>query len=157
MTAASTARSKRDQPSGRRSRSLIGSVRGQRWRVMAPLIVLTVENSYTRVGLSRYPSGLAVFEMIRWRHYDHAVTLCAFDLLELDRTDIPGNPSRKGSAYWRSPSVAHIGAMPSQHRLKQIVQSIPIGGFQVLPNFATLLIATSNSDRKPINPPSLSF
>ncbi len=102
-------------------------------------------------------NGLAVFEMIRWRRYDHAVTLCAFDLLELDRTDIPGNPSRKGSAYWRSPSVAHIGAMPSQHRLKQIVQSIPIGGFQVLPNFATLLIATSNSDRKPINPPSLSF
>jgi bifunctional non-homologous end joining protein LigD len=33
-------------------------------------------------------NGLAVFEMIRWRRYDHAVTLCAFDLLELDGADI---------------------------------------------------------------------
>ena len=28
--------------------------------------------------------GLSVFEMIRWRQHDNAVTLCAFDLLELD-------------------------------------------------------------------------
>ncbi len=37
-------------------------------------------------------NGLAVFEMIRWRQYDHAVTLCAFDLLELDGTDIRRKP-----------------------------------------------------------------
>jgi len=37
-------------------------------------------------------NGLAVFEMIRWRRYDHAVTLCAFDLLELDGTDIRREP-----------------------------------------------------------------
>jgi ATP-dependent DNA ligase len=34
-------------------------------------------------------NGLAVFEMIRWRRHDHAVSLCAFDLLELDGTDVP--------------------------------------------------------------------
>ena len=33
-------------------------------------------------------SGLSVFELIRgWRH-DHAVTLCAFDLLELNGEDL---------------------------------------------------------------------
>jgi bifunctional non-homologous end joining protein LigD len=40
-------------------------------------------------------NGLAVFEMIRWRRYDHAVTLCAFDLLELDGTDIRREPIEK--------------------------------------------------------------
>ena len=29
-----------------------------------------------------------MFEMIRWRRYDHAVTLCAFDLLKLDGADL---------------------------------------------------------------------
>jgi bifunctional non-homologous end joining protein LigD len=29
-------------------------------------------------------NGLSVFEIIRWRQHDNAVTLCAFDLLELD-------------------------------------------------------------------------
>ncbi len=38
------------------------------------------------------PDGLAVFEMIRWRRYDHAISLCAFDLLELDGADIRRDP-----------------------------------------------------------------
>ena len=33
-------------------------------------------------------SGLAVFDLIRYRRQDHAVTLCAFDLLELDGDDL---------------------------------------------------------------------
>jgi bifunctional non-homologous end joining protein LigD len=37
-------------------------------------------------------NGLAVFELIRWRQYDHAVTLCAFDLLELDGVDMRREP-----------------------------------------------------------------
>jgi bifunctional non-homologous end joining protein LigD len=36
--------------------------------------------------------GLSVFEMIRWRQHDHAVTLCAFDLLELDGQDLRREP-----------------------------------------------------------------
>jgi bifunctional non-homologous end joining protein LigD len=36
--------------------------------------------------------GLSVFEMIRWRHHDKAVTLCAFDLLELDGEDLRREP-----------------------------------------------------------------
>ena len=41
---------------------------------------------------SRDPDGLAVFEMVRWRRYDHAISLCAFDLLELDGADIRRDP-----------------------------------------------------------------
>jgi bifunctional non-homologous end joining protein LigD len=36
--------------------------------------------------------GLSVFEMIRWRQHDAAVTLCAFDLMELDGTDLRREP-----------------------------------------------------------------
>jgi bifunctional non-homologous end joining protein LigD len=36
--------------------------------------------------------GLSVFEMIRWRQHDNAVTLCAFDLLELDGEDLRREP-----------------------------------------------------------------
>ena len=36
--------------------------------------------------------GLSVFDMIRWRQHDNAVTLCAFDLLELDGEDLRREP-----------------------------------------------------------------
>jgi len=36
--------------------------------------------------------GLSVFEMIRWRQHDNGVTLCAFDLLELDGEDLRREP-----------------------------------------------------------------
>jgi len=36
--------------------------------------------------------GLAVFDLIRYRRQDHAVTLCAFDLLELDGEDLRRRP-----------------------------------------------------------------
>jgi bifunctional non-homologous end joining protein LigD len=36
--------------------------------------------------------GLSVFEMIRWHQHDAAVTLCAFDLLELDGEDLRREP-----------------------------------------------------------------
>jgi bifunctional non-homologous end joining protein LigD len=37
-------------------------------------------------------TGLAVCELLRRRKYDHAVTLCAFDLLELDGVDMRRQP-----------------------------------------------------------------
>jgi bifunctional non-homologous end joining protein LigD len=37
-------------------------------------------------------NGLSVFEMIRWRQRDHAVTLCAFDLLEINGEDLRREP-----------------------------------------------------------------
>ena len=37
-------------------------------------------------------NGLSVFEMIRWRQHDNGVTLCAFDLLELDGEDLRREP-----------------------------------------------------------------
>ena len=36
--------------------------------------------------------GLSLFEMIRWRQHDNAVTLCAFDLLELEGEDLRREP-----------------------------------------------------------------
>ena len=36
--------------------------------------------------------GLSVFEMIRWRQHDDGVTLCAFDLMELDGEDLRREP-----------------------------------------------------------------
>lgn len=33
-------------------------------------------------------NGLSVFDMIRWRQHDRSVTLCAFDLIELDGEDV---------------------------------------------------------------------
>ena len=36
--------------------------------------------------------GLSVFEMIRWRQHDAGVTLCAFDLMELDGEDLRREP-----------------------------------------------------------------
>ena len=53
--------------------------------------------------------GLSVFDMIRWRQHDNAVTLCAFDLLELDGEDLRREPIRgsesdpKGAAAPSSP------------------------------------------------------
>ena len=37
-------------------------------------------------------NGLSVFDLIRNRRQDHAVTLCAFDLLELDGVDLRREP-----------------------------------------------------------------
>jgi bifunctional non-homologous end joining protein LigD len=36
--------------------------------------------------------GLSIFEMIRWRRHDNVVSLCAFDLLELDGEDLRREP-----------------------------------------------------------------
>jgi bifunctional non-homologous end joining protein LigD len=43
-------------------------------------------------------SGLSVFELLRYRHHDHAALLCAFDLIELDGHDLRRAPieDRKG-------------------------------------------------------------
>jgi len=50
-----------------------------------------------RDAIARDESGLAVFEMIRWRQHDHAVTLCAFDLLEVDAEDLRREPIEERS------------------------------------------------------------
>jgi bifunctional non-homologous end joining protein LigD len=36
--------------------------------------------------------GLSVFELLRYRHHDHAALLCAFDLIELDGNDLRRTP-----------------------------------------------------------------
>jgi ATP-dependent DNA ligase len=37
-------------------------------------------------------NGLSVFDLIRYRRQDHAMTLCAFDLIELDGEDLRREP-----------------------------------------------------------------
>ncbi len=37
-------------------------------------------------------NGLSVFDLLRYRRHDDAVTLCAFDLLELDGQDLRPEP-----------------------------------------------------------------
>jgi bifunctional non-homologous end joining protein LigD len=43
--------------------------------------------------------GLSIFELLRYRHHDHAAVLCAFDLIELDGFDLRQQPleQRKGA------------------------------------------------------------
>ena len=33
-------------------------------------------------------NGLSIFNLLRYRQHDHAATLCAFDLIELDGADL---------------------------------------------------------------------
>jgi bifunctional non-homologous end joining protein LigD len=44
-------------------------------------------------------AGLSVFDLLRYRHHDHAAVLCAFDLIERDGFDLRQKPleDRKGS------------------------------------------------------------
>ena len=59
-----------------------------------PLIVAAIEALPARScaidgeAIACDENGLSVFDMIRWRQHDRAVTLCAFDLIELDGEDI---------------------------------------------------------------------
>jgi ATP-dependent DNA ligase len=39
-----------------------------------------------------------VFELLRYRHYDHAAVLCAFDLIELDGYDLRQQPLEQRKA-----------------------------------------------------------
>jgi ATP-dependent DNA ligase len=43
-------------------------------------------------------TGLSIFELLRYRHHDHAAVLCAFDLIEHDGADLRRAPieERKG-------------------------------------------------------------
>lgn len=50
-------------------------------------------------------TGLAVCELLRRRKYDHAVTLCAFDLLELDGVSACGE-GRRDSILWTGQGAA---------------------------------------------------
>jgi bifunctional non-homologous end joining protein LigD len=61
-------------------------------------------------------NGLSVFEMIRWRQYDQAVTLCAFDLLELDGEDLRREPIETRKATLKSLlRRRHAGIAFNQH------------------------------------------
>ena len=46
-------------------------------------------------------TGLSVFELLRYRRHDHAVVLCAFDLIELD-----GNDPRRTTIEQRKAALA---------------------------------------------------
>ena len=39
--------------------------------------------------------GLSVFDLLRYRRHDHAATLCAFDLIEVDGADLRRSPIKE--------------------------------------------------------------
>jgi bifunctional non-homologous end joining protein LigD len=47
-------------------------------------------------------NGLAIFDLLRYRRHDHAATLCAFDIIELDGADLRRSPieERKQHLAW---------------------------------------------------------
>jgi bifunctional non-homologous end joining protein LigD len=47
-------------------------------------------------------NGLATFDLLRYRRHDHAATLCAFDVLDLDGADLRPSPieERKQHLAW---------------------------------------------------------
>ena len=61
-------------------------------------------------------NGLSVFDMIRWRRHDRSVTLCAFDLIELDGEDLgrKGIEERK-RLLAKLLAAAHPGIALNQH------------------------------------------
>jgi bifunctional non-homologous end joining protein LigD len=61
-------------------------------------------------------TGLSVFELLRYRRHDHAVVLCAFDLIEHDGADLRRAPlqERKGSLA-KLLSRPHEGIAFNQH------------------------------------------
>jgi bifunctional non-homologous end joining protein LigD len=67
-------------------------------------------------AIARDESGLAVFDMIRYRRHDHAVTLCAFDLLELDGEDLRRMPIETRKLTLKSLLRGkHAGIVFNQH------------------------------------------
>ena len=45
--------------------------------------------------------GLSVFDLLRYRRYDHAAILCAFDLIELDGDDLRPLPIERRGVGWK--------------------------------------------------------
>jgi ATP dependent DNA ligase domain/Transposase DDE domain len=61
-------------------------------------------------------NGLSVFDLIRYRQHDHAVTLCAFDLLELDGEDLRRTPIELRKATLKGLlRRSHSGVAFNQH------------------------------------------
>src|SRR5262245_19691851 len=58
-------------------------------------------------------NGLSVFDLLRYRQHDHAATLCAFDLLELDGADLRSSPT-----CWPHGPVALRGRFAGFERLQ---------------------------------------
>jgi hypothetical protein len=70
-------------------------------------------------GSSRFSGCLSVFEMIRRRRHDAAVTLCTFDLLELDGEICGASQERSG----KPPSTDCCTARDQVSRLSAISKS----------------------------------
>ena len=96
-----------------------------------PLIVAAIADLKVRScvidgeAIACNENGLSVFEMIRYRQHDHAVTLCAFDLLEIDGAELRREPievrkqTLKGLLRRAHPGIAfnrHFGR-GRRHRL----------------------------------------
>jgi bifunctional non-homologous end joining protein LigD len=60
--------------------------------------------------------GLSTFELLRYRHHDHAAVLCAFDLIELDGDDLRALPiERRKDSLAKLLTRPHEGIAFNQH------------------------------------------
>ena len=68
----------------------------------AKIARLTRELSEALEAIVVDQSGLSIFDLLRYCQHDHAATLCAFDLLELDGADVRSRPieERKQHLAW---------------------------------------------------------
>ena len=71
--------------------------------------------------------GLSVFDLIRYRQHDRTVTLCAFDLLELDGEDLRRTPLELRKATLKGLlRRGHAGVAFNQH-LRRRRDRLPAG------------------------------
>ena len=59
--------------------------------------------------------GLSVFDMLRYRQFDHAAVLCAFDLIELDGDDLRWQRLEQRKATLANSSTTRDGIAFNHH------------------------------------------
>jgi ATP-dependent DNA ligase len=89
-------------------------------------------------------NGLSVFDLIRCRQHDHAVNLCAFDLLELDGEDLRRTPLELRKARSRGCCAAATRAW----RSISISRPMAIRSIDMLVRSAVRVLFRSGSDHR---------
>jgi hypothetical protein len=108
-------------------------------------------------------NGLSIFNLLRYRQHDHAATLCAFDLIELDGADLRRCPieERKqhlascGNSTMASRSMRHTIAMaPSSMSMpaRSVARASSQASWLALPCW---LYGPVAQDEKPTHQPSV--
>jgi len=110
------------QRSGDRVR--LNTRNGHNWTTRYPLIARAVELLVLRSclidgeAIACNGNGLADFELLRGRHLEGEVVLCAFDLLELDGQDLRREAARDAEGDAREPTAQEPPGPSSERTLR---------------------------------------